>query len=194
MTSWLAMAAMVMGLAGWLAAAEGDGPTTRPASSVLDLTVQDASGKAVNLSEYRGKVLMLVNVASKCGFTPQYEQLEQIYRKYKDQGFVVLAFPADDFGHQEPGTNEEIQQFCRTKFDVTFPVFGKLVTKGEGKSSLYQFLTSRQTNGEFAGEIGWNFTKFLVSRDGKVVARYPSQVKPDDAKVIGAMEAEIAKH
>jgi glutathione peroxidase len=168
-------------------------PTTRPAGSVLEATAQDAAGQPVKLEQYRGNVLLIVNVASKCGFTPQYAQLEQVYQKYKDRGLIILGFPANDFGHQEPGTNEQIQQFCQANYGVTFPVFAKLVAKGEGQSPLYQYLTSKQTNGEFAGAIGWNFTKFLVSREGKVVARYDSATKPDDAKVTSAIEAELAK-
>ena len=124
---------------------------------------------------YKGKVVLFVNVASRCGLTPQYEALEAIYKKYQDQGFVVLGFPANEFGHQEPGTNEEIVKFCQSKYSVDFPMFAKIVVKGEGISPLYDYLTSAETDPKFAGPISWNFEKFLVGRDGQVVEPIQSQ-------------------
>lgn len=153
------------------------------AGSVHDFTVNTIKKEPVSLSQYRGKVLLIVNVASKCGFTKQYEGLEKLYREYKDQGLEVLGFPSNDFGGQEPGTEEEIVTFCKSKYDVTFPMFAKVVVKGDGKIPLYQYLTSTQ-----GGEIGWNFTKFLVGKDGKVIARYNSNVAPDDAKLVQAVK------
>lgn len=162
-------------------------------ASVHDFTVKDIKGNDVALSTYKGKTLLLVNVASKCGHTPQYESLEKIYRQYSPQGFVILGFPANDFGNQEPGTEEQIAEFCRANYDVTFPLFSKISVKGEQKAPLYQFLTSKDTNPKFAGEIGWNFTKFLVDGDGKVVARFDSGTKPDSPQVTQAIEAELKK-
>ena len=159
--------------------------------SVYEFTLKDKGGKDVKLEEFRGKVVMLVNVASKCGYTPQYEGLEKIYKQYKDQGFVILGLPANNFGAQEPGTNEEIQEFCRINYGVTFPVFSKISVKGEDKHPLYKYLTEKETNPDFAGEIKWNFNKFLVSRDGKVIARFESADKPEDAKVTQAIEGAL---
>jgi glutathione peroxidase len=134
---------------------------------------------------------MIVNVASFCGFTPQYEGLEKLYEKYKDQGFVILGFPANNFGAQEPGTNEEIKAFCSRKYNVSFPMYSKISVKGEDKHPLYQFLTDKQANPSTGGEIQWNFTKFLVDRDGKVIARFESKVTPESADVTSAIEKAL---
>jgi glutathione peroxidase len=152
----------------------------------------DIDGTSVDLSSYQGKVLMLVNVASKCGLTPQYTQHVEIHQKYRDQGFEVLGFPANNFMGQEPGTNEEIKTFCATRFGVEFPIFSKISVKGDDIAPLYAELTSQESNGEFGGEIKWNFTKFLVGRDGRVIDRFEPQVKPDAPEVISALEAAIA--
>jgi glutathione peroxidase len=168
-------------------------PTTMPAApatSPLDFTVQTIDGKTQKLSDFRGKVVMIVNVASQCGFTPQYKNLEAVYKKYADQGFVVIGFPANDFKHQEPGTNDEILEFCTSKFNVTFPMMAKIVVKGDGQDPLYQFLTEK--SGPFAGPIGWNFTKFLVDRNGAIIARYASPTKPDDKTVTDEIEKALA--
>ncbi|CAN5554478.1 glutathione peroxidase [soil metagenome] len=162
------------------------------ASSVLDFKMKDIDGKDVKLKQYKGKVLLVVNVASKCGYTPQYEALQADYAKYKDQGFLILGFPANNFGSQEPGTAEEIKEFCSSKYKVTFPLFAKISVKGEDQDPLYSFLTGTETNSAFAGDIKWNFTKFLVDRDGKVVARFEPKVKPDDPVVTAAIEKYIA--
>jgi glutathione peroxidase len=145
----------------------------------------------VKLAEFRGRVVMIVNVASKCGYTPQYDGLQKIYERYKEQGFTVLGFPANNFGAQEPGTNEEIQEFCRINYGVTFPVFSKISVKGDDKHPLYKYLTERETNPDFAGEIKWNFNKFLVGRDGRILARFDSGDKPEDAKVTQAIEGAL---
>src|SRR5208282_4699601 len=158
------------------------------ASSVLEFTLNSIDGKPSPLSEYHGKVVMIVNVASKCGYTPQYTGLEKIYEKYKAQGFVILGFPANNFGLQEPGTNEEIKTFCSSKYQVTFPMYAKVSVKGSDITPLYQFLTDKTSNPTTGGEIGWNFTKFLVGADGKVVARFDSAVKPDSPDVSAAIE------
>jgi len=158
------------------------------AKSIYDFEVLDIDGNKVSLSKFKGNVLLIVNVASKCGYTPQYEGLQAIYEKYKDQGFYVLGFPANNFANQEPGTNEEIKEFCSTRYKVTFPMFAKISVKGEDQHSLYRFLTSKETNPEFAGEITWNFNKFLIDRNGKVVARFSSKDKPESDVVIQAIE------
>src|SRR5512144_1344263 len=138
------------------------------ASGPLDFTVKDIDGKDVDLAKtYKGKVVLMVNVASQCGLTPQYAELEKVYETYKERGLVVLGFPANEFNGQEPGTNAEIKEFCTSKYKVSFPMFSKIVVKGEGIHPLYKFLTEKESDPAFAGEIKWNFTKFLVGRDGK---------------------------
>jgi glutathione peroxidase len=161
------------------------------ASSVLDFTLNSLDGKPAPLAEYRGKVVLIVNVASRCGYTPQYTGLEKIYEKYKEQGFVILGFPANNFGGQEPGTNEEIKTFCSSKYQVTFPMYSKVSVKGADSTPLYQFLTDKQSNPTTAGEIKWNFTKFLVDRNGKVIARFEPAITPESADVTGAIEKAL---
>ncbi|MBX7255409.1 MAG: glutathione peroxidase [Candidatus Hydrogenedentes bacterium] len=161
--------------------------------SVLGFEVKDIDGNPVKLGDkYAGKVLLIVNTASKCGYTPQYADLESLYQKYHDKGLEILAFPSNDFGGQEPGSESEIKEFCSTKFNVTFPLFSKVPVKGDAKVPLYQFLTDAKTNPASPGEIKWNFTKFLVGRDGKIVARYESSVKPSDDQVTKAVEDALA--
>jgi glutathione peroxidase len=159
------------------------------ASSIHEFTLSSIDGKAAPLSEYKGKVVLLVNVASRCGLTPQYAGLEALYRKYKDRGLVVLGFPANNFGSQEPGTNEEIKQFCSRKYDVTFPMYSKISVKGDDQAPLYQFLTDAAT--DTGGEIKWNFTKFLAGRDGRILARFEPKVTPDSPEVIAAIEKAL---
>lgn len=159
----------------------------------LNFTMDSLDGKPVKLSKYQGKVILIVNVASKCGLTPQYEDLEEVSKKYEDKGLTILGFPANEFGKQEPGSNKEIAEFCQKNYGVDFPMFSKVVVKGEGQCDLYKFLTSKETNPKFAGDIKWNFEKFLVSRDGKVVARFEPRIRPDDKQVISKIEAELAK-
>jgi glutathione peroxidase len=146
--------------------------------SVYDYIVQTASGKEQALAEYQGKVLLIVNTASKCGFTPQYGELQNLYDQYHDQGLEILAFPCDQFAHQEPGTNEEIQSFCQLNYGVTFPVFAKIDVNGSKAHPLYQYLRSQQ-GGVLGDSIKWNFTKFLVGRDGNVVSRSAPAVAPE---------------
>jgi glutathione peroxidase len=159
--------------------------------SVLDFTMKSIDGDDVKLDSYSGKVLMLVNVASKCGYTPQYRGLESVYKKYKEQGLVVMGFPANNFFWQEPGTDQEIKTFCTTKYNVTFPMFAKISVKGDKIHPLYKFLTSKQTNPEFSGSISWNFNKFLIDRSGKVVARFSSKDEPESEKVVQAIEQAL---
>ncbi|CAA9428219.1 MAG: Glutathione peroxidase @ Thioredoxin peroxidase [uncultured Pyrinomonadaceae bacterium] len=150
--------------------------------------MKDIDGKEVKLKKYKGDVLLIVNTASKCGYTPQYEGLQAIYTKYQAQGFEVLGFPANNFGGQEPGTETEIKEFCESKYKVTFPMFAKISVKGEDQHPLYNFLTAKETNPKFAGDISWNFNKFLVNRKGEVVARFSSKDKPDGETVTQAIE------
>lgn len=158
-------------------------------TDVLSHTVKDIDGKDVNLADYKGKVVLIVNTASKCGLTSQYETLEEIYKKYKDKGLVVLAFPANEFGQQEPGTNPEIKEFCKNRFSVSFPLFSKIVVKGKDIHPLYKQLTTAEG---FKGEIGWNFAKFLLNRNGEVIARFAPDVTPDDEKITEAIEKALA--
>ena len=160
-------------------------------AEVLDHKMKDIDGKDVDLSKYKGQVVLIVNVASKCGLTPQYEQLVAINKKYKDQGFTVLGFPANNFMSQEPGSDEEIMTFCATKFGVDFPMFSKISVKGDDTDPLYKELTGEDSNGEFAGEITWNFEKFLVNKEGKVVARFAPRTKPDADEVVAKIEEEL---
>ncbi len=159
----------------------------------LNFTMDSLEGKPVKLSEYQGKVVLIVNVASKCGLTPQYEDLEATHKKYSEKGLTVLGFPANEFGKQEPGSNKEIAEFCEKNYGVEFPMFSKVVVKGEGQCDLYKYLTSKETNPKFAGDISWNFEKFLLNRKGEVVARFKPQVSPTDKEVIKAIEQELAK-
>ena len=163
------------------------------AESLFDFTLNDIDGKPVALKQYAGKVILIVNVASKCGFTPQYAELEQLYLKYQDQGLVILGFPANNFLSQEPGTNAEIKQFCSTKYNVTFPMFAKISVKGKDMAPLYQFLTAQTTKPEKAGDISWNFNKFLINRQGTVVHRFGSKAKPLSADVVKAVEELLAQ-
>lgn len=160
-------------------------------SSVHDFTVKSIDGQDVDLSKYKGKVLMVVNVASKCGNTPQYEQMESMYEKYKDKGLVVLGFPANEFGAQEPGTNEQIKDFCQATYHVKFDMFAKMVVKGPGQSPLYKYLTD-PANG-FGGEISWNFAKFIIDKNGRLVGRFDPKAKPDAPEVVKLVETELAK-
>jgi glutathione peroxidase len=168
-------------------------PAAKAPSSVLDFRVKDIDGKDVSLSKYQGKVLLIVNTASQCGHTPQYKGLEAIFEKYKDQGFEVLAFPANEFGAQEPGTNEQIKEFCSSKYKVSFPLFSKIVVKGKDIHPLYSFLTGEETNPKFAGPIPWNFSKFLVNRKGEVIGRFQPAEKPESPEVVGAIEKALAE-
>src|SRR5271155_3792882 len=154
--------------------------------SVYDFTLKSIDGKPVSLSEYHGKVLLLVNVASKCGFTPQYAALESLYEKYKGQGLVIVGIPANNFMSQEPGTDAEIKTFCTKKYNVSFPMMSKVSVKGEDKTPLYDFLTGKPTDPKFGGEIQWNFTKFLVSRDGSLINRFEPATTPDSPEVTAA--------
>jgi glutathione peroxidase len=160
------------------------------ADSLYDIPLKDIHGKDTSLNAYKGQVLLIVNVASKCGFTPQYKGLEAIYEKYKDKGLVVLGFPCNQFGSQEPGTNEQIQQFCTATYNVTFPLFDKLDVNGANRHPLYIALAGEKS--PFPGNITWNFNKFLIGRDGSIVKRFDSKATPESPEVIQAVEAALA--
>ena len=173
-------------------ASGGAAMTAEKASGPLDFTMKRIDGQDAPLSKYKGKVVLLVNVASECGLTPQYEQLQGLHKKYAEKGLAVLGFPANEFGSQEPGSNAEIKQFCTQRFGVEFDLFEKVVVKGAGACELYKWLTSKK-NGDFAGEIRWNFTKFLVDRQGKVLKRFEPRTRPDAPEVVEAIEKALAE-
>ena len=160
------------------------------AGSIYDIPVKDINGTDTTLSAYKGKVLLIVNVASQCGFTPQYKGLEAIYKKYSGQGFTVLGFPCNQFGGQEPGTDAQIVQFCTSRYAVTFPMFDKIEVNGANRHPLYVMLAG--AGSPFPGNITWNFNKFLISKDGKILKRFDSRVKPESPEVTQAIEAALA--
>ncbi|HEY2841334.1 MAG TPA: glutathione peroxidase [Pirellulales bacterium] len=184
--SFAALAVCSVSFVSSLQGAEKVGPA-------LDFKMTNIKGDPVDLSKYQGKVVLMVNVASKCGLTPQYEQLESLHEKYADKGLAVLGFPANEFGKQEPGSDNEIADFCKQKYDVKFDMFSKVVVRGEGQCALYKFLTSKETDPKFAGDITWNFEKFLIGRDGNVIARFPPKVKPDAPEVLKAIDEALAE-
>lgn len=154
--------------------------------NIYDISVKTMEGEMKNLSDYKGKVLLIVNVASKCGNTPQYEGLEKLYEKYNSMGFEILGFPCNDFGNQEPGSNDEIRTFCETKYNVTFPLFDKIKVLGEDKSPLYERLIN---NSEPAGDVKWNFEKFLIDKNGDIAARFGNKVKPESEEIVNSIES-----
>lgn len=170
-------------------------PASRPAAEgVHAFRFKDIDGVERSLAEYRGKVLLIVNVASKCGYTRQYAGLEKLYQRYKDKGLVVLGVPSNDFGGQEPGTNTQIKKFCSTRYQVTFPLLAKVsVAKGPEQAPLYRYLTSKTENGRFDATVAWNFNKFLVGRDGRPIRHYPSKVTPEDEELRKAIEAALSQ-
>jgi glutathione peroxidase len=165
--------------------------TAMGSPSVHEFTLKTIDGKPMPLSNFKGQIMLVVNVASQCGYTPQYEGLEKLYETYKARGFVITGFPANNFGGQEPGTDSEIQTFCRSKYGVTFPMFSKISVAGGDKAPLYGFLTDRASNPKTGGEIQWNFTKFLIDRDGKVLQRFEPAVEPLSRELISAVEAAL---
>lgn len=167
--------------------------TVKSNNSIFDFTMKNIDGNDISLSEFKGKVILIVNVASKCGFTKQYKGLQEIYQKYRDKGFVILGFPANNFLRQEPGTDKEIKEFCSLNYGVTFPMFSKISVKGKRKHPLYRFLTEKKTNPGFSGKIRWNFDKFIIGKNGKTVARFHPRVKPDNPKLIEVIEKELLK-
>ena len=157
----------------------------------LDFKVEDIDGETVDLEDYEGNVVLIVNVASRCGNTKQYTQLQEMYEKYKDKGFVVLGFPCNQFGSQEPGTEADIKEFCTSKYAVTFPMFSKVEVNGDGATPIYQYLTSKDVAPQGKGKVQWNFEKFLVDRDGQLIARFSPRTKPDSKEIVAAIEEAL---
>ena len=174
-----------------LRAEEKKGEKKVPA--VLNFTMKGLDGKDVDLSKYQGKVILVVNVASKCGFAPQYKGLQSLHDRYATEGLVILGVPANNFGKQEPGTNEDIAKFCDSKYSVKFDMLGKVSVKGDDECELYKYLTSKESNPKFGGDIKWNFTKFLINRKGEVVARFEPKIEPQSEELMKAIEAELEK-
>ncbi|HKP68966.1 MAG TPA: glutathione peroxidase [Pyrinomonadaceae bacterium] len=166
-------------------------PVAAAGPTIFDFKAKDIDGAEVKLKKFKGNVLLVVNTASKCGYTPQYESLEATYNKYKDKRFAVLGFPANNFGNQEPGTEAEIKEFCTSKYRVTFPMFAKISVKGEDIDPLYAYFTDMKLNPVYGGPITWNFNKFLIDRKGNIVARFSSKQAPDNPDVIAAIEAAL---
>ena len=187
MNKWTLCAAL-LGLGLLQAAAADDEKSDSP---VLKQKMDSLAGKEVDLSEYKGKVLLIVNTASRCGATPQYEDLQALHEKYSKDGLVVLGFPCNQFGKQEPGDSAEIATFCKKNYGVTFPMFAKVDVNGEDACELYKYLTSKEAYPQDAGKVNWNFEKFLVGRDGKVVKRFRTRVNPSSKPVIEAIEREL---
>jgi len=169
------------------------GAADTKAPSIYDFTMKNIDGKPVNLSKYRGDVVMVVNTASLCGNTPQYADLETLYNEYKGQGFRIIGFPANNFGSQEPGPNGQIKEFCTSKYHVTFDMFSKISVKGDDQDPLYRYLTDKSTDPQFGGDIEWNFAKFLIARDGTIINRFPAGHKPMLPDVVDAVKTALAK-
>jgi glutathione peroxidase len=185
-------AAGVVGLSS-LSAADAPAKQETKVADALNFSMKDIDGKDVALATYQGKVILMVNVASKCGNTPQYAGLEKVYNTYKDKGFVILGFPANNFGAQEPGTDAQIKEFCTSKYSVTFPMFAKISVKGDDIAPLYKHLIAVDTKPQPKGNITWNFEKFLIGKDGGVVARFAPKTGPEDKTVVAAIEGALAK-
>lgn len=185
-----ATSSLVLSLSAVIAADKAD-DEAKKTPAALDFKMKSLDGKEIDLSQYLGKVVLVVNVASKCGLTPQYEQLQDIHKKYSEKGLAVIGFPCNQFGAQEPGTPDEIRQFCTKNYDVTFDLFAKVDVNGEEACPLYKYLTSLETKPAEKGKISWNFEKFLINRKGEVVARFAPRTKPDDPEVIKAIETEL---
>jgi glutathione peroxidase len=184
---------MALVLGGWAWTSDAGEKGDKKVPAVLNFKMTGLDGKEVDLAQYQGKVVLIVNVASKCGYTPQYKDLQALYAKYSKDGLVVLGVPCNQFGKQEPGTEKQIAEFCTAEFGVTFPMLAKVDVNGDQACPLYKFLTSKDTDPKFAGKIGWNFEKFLISRNGEVVARFASKVDPAGEEFQKAIADELKK-
>lgn len=182
---------IVAGLLTMILVSKTEAADKQPAA--LDFTMMNLSGKKVDLSTYLGKVVLIVNTASECGLTPQYEQLQALHNKYGEKGLAILGFPCNQFGKQEPGNAKTIQAFCTKNYGVKFDVFAKVEVNGDGACDLYKYLTARKTKPKGAGNVRWNFEKFLLNRQGEVIARFGPRTSPDDKSIVGPIEAELAK-
>jgi glutathione peroxidase len=191
MTKWSSL--LLAGVVAAAVAAASNAPAEEKAPAALNFTMKSITGKEVNLADYKGKVLLVVNVASKCGLTPQYEELEALHEKLKDKGLVVMGFPCNQFGKQEPGTDAEIAEFCEATYKVKFPMFSKVDVNGEEAAPLYKYLTSVETKPKDKGDITWNFEKFVIGKNGEVVARFAPRTAPDSKEVMAVIDAELAK-
>jgi glutathione peroxidase len=185
---WFILLCIGLGCVSTVTSVKGGGVM---ATNIYDIAVKDIDGRDTTLAAYRGKVMLIVNVASRCGFTGQYDGLQKLYDQHKDSGFVILGFPANNFLGQEPGTDPEIKTFCTLTYGVTFPMFAKISVKGDDKHPLYKFLTEKATNPGFDGEISWNFNKFLISKNGTVLARFGSRTKPESPEITEAIQKAI---
>ncbi len=184
--------ALCFGVLTTMAAADKAGKdATSDHECALNFKMKNIDGETVDLEDYEGNVVLIVNVASRCGLTPQYAGLEELYDKYKEKGFVVLGFPCNQFAGQEPGTDAEIKQFCSTRYDVSFPMFSKIEVNGDEAAPLYKYLTGTAAEPAGKGDISWNFEKFLVDRDGNLIARFSPRTKPADAELIKAIESSL---
>ena len=184
-------AAFCLGVLTTMAPADEAKDHAKDHDCALDFKMKNIDGKTVDLEDYEGKVVLIVNTASQCGLTPQYTGLEALYEKYKDKGFVILGFPCNQFAGQEPGSDAEIKKFCSTEYHVTFPMFSKIEVNGDDASPLYKYLTSQDVKPKGQGTVSWNFEKFLIDRDGKLVARFAPPTKPSDAKLVKAIESKL---
>jgi len=193
MKMYLALATSVMMTFAFATSAEETAVENEAPDSVLDFKLPAIDGGELDLGAYEGKVLMLVNVASKCGLTPQYTELTELHEAYREQGFEIIGFPANNFMGQEPGSDEQILLFCQEKYDVQFPLASKISVKGKDQHPLYQFLTKEESNPDFSGDISWNFEKFLVDRSGKVIARFAPRTKPSAEEVVEAIKKALAE-
>ena len=182
---------LVLGEARVMAEESNENKGAAAAANVLDFKMKALDGKEVDLNRYKGDVVLVVNVASECGLTPQYDQLQALHAKYGSKGLRVLGFPCNQFGKQEPGSSEEIREFCSSNYGVTFDLFEKVDVNGDDACPLYKMLTSLDAKPKGAGDVSWNFEKFLIDRDGKVVHRFEPQTKPDDPVLIGVIEGEL---
>lgn len=178
---------------GYLGSSTSNMSDTPTAKSIYEINALDIDGNDVNLGKYKNQVIMFVNTASKCGYTPQYKGLQAIYDKYKDRDFVILGFPTNNFGGQEPGSNAEIKEFCTLRYKVSFPMFAKISVKGDDKHPLYKYLTSEETNPKFAGDVTWNFNKFLANHKGEIIARFSSKETPESKEVTKSIESALDK-
>ncbi len=183
----------VLAFGAFAAMAPADNHADKDHECALNFEVKDIDGQTVDLEDYEGNVVLIVNVASKCGLTPQYDGLQSMYEEYKDQGFVVLGFPCNQFGGQEPGSESDIKIFCKENYDVSFPMFSKVEVNGDDAAPIYKYLTAKDAQPKGSGKVTWNFEKFLVDREGNLVHRFAPSTKPDDKELTAAIEAELKK-
>ncbi len=191
LTTWFSMGLLVLGAMSSLLEVPQAQAEDKEVPATLNFKMKDLKGKTVDLSRYKGKVVLIVNTASECGFTPQYEGLQELHKEYGPEGLAILGFPSNDFGRQEPGTDEEIADFCKKNYGVEFDMFSKVGVLGKQQCDLYKFLTSKETNPKFSGRVTWNFEKFLLDRDGQIVGRFAPSVKPSSQQLVSAIKKQL---